>query len=86
MTMNPTHLTKAAFRNDIRKAYRERSGEAKAKIARLILRAIAQGYVTDAGWKAEFGKTDAQYFVFKARLEKLRDALKAIQDAKAGDE
>jgi hypothetical protein len=86
MTMTLTHLTKAEFRNYIRKAYRDRSGETKAKVARLILRAIAQGYVTDAGWKAEFGKTDAQYLVFKAKLEKLRDALKAIQDAQEGDE
>lgn len=85
MALNLKHLTKAKLRNRLRELYRESEGDRRARIASLILRTIADGDVTDANWRAEFGKDAAQYAAFKARLEKLRDVWREIKSAR-GDE
>ncbi|MBP9803315.1 MAG: hypothetical protein KBE22_00220 [Candidatus Accumulibacter sp.] len=85
MALNLKHLTKARLRNRLRELYRESEGDRRARISALILRTIADGDVSDANWRSEFGKDAAQYAVLKARLEKLRDAWREIK-ASRGDE
>lgn len=82
MAVTLKHQTKAQLRNRLRIAYRNAEGERLARIAHKILKLIEDGYYTDAQIKTEFGKDDAQYVTFKARLTKLRESWLDIRDAK----
>jgi len=82
MALALKHQTKAQLRNRLRLEYRNAEGERLAKIAHRILRLIEEGDFTDAQIQAEFGKDDARYVVFKARLTKLRESLLDLRAAK----
>lgn len=82
MALNLKHQTKAQLRNRLRIAYRDASGDRLARIAHRILKLIEDGDYTDAQIKTEFGKDDAQYVIFKARLTKLRESWLDLRSAK----
>ncbi len=84
MALALIHQTKAQLRNRLRRRYRAALGADVGRVANRILALIEDGTFTDAQIKAEFGKDDAQYVIFKARLIRQRDEWLAVQSA-AGD-
>ena len=82
MALSLQHQTPAEFVARFREAYRASDRETCARLAAKLYDWYAAGDVTASQIKTAFGLSDAQWLVFRDKVQALRNHWVAVQEAR----